>query len=66
MSADAGIGVAYLSRFGHKAFAIGPDGGYGLSYQQLSPEVAIEKALDRCLRKSDECEIVSLDGEMVQ
>ncbi|MCY3825023.1 MAG: alpha/beta hydrolase, partial [Nitrospinae bacterium] len=56
----------YLSRVGHKAFAIGPGAGYGWSSLQLSPEVAIEKALDRCLRKSDECEIVSLDGEMVQ
>ena len=57
---------AYLSRVGHKAFAIGPAGQYGWSSRQLSPEVAVEKALDRCLRNSDECEIVSLDGEMVQ
>ena len=55
---------SYLSRSGHKAFAISGS-RYGWSAYRSSPETAKKDALRYCQRKGHECRIVSVDGQMV-
>ena len=52
----------YLGLAGHKAFAVGPDGAYGWSANDVTPELARSQALRFCEAEARPCRVVSVAG----